>query len=1134
MIKLEAVRLVNWYHFVDETFHMEGSCLLLGDNGCGKSTVLDAIQLALVADMNQVRFNKAANENSRRTLYGYVRFKLGSEDESRPGQVRFGRPGCSSYVLLQFSGVEGDGEPFTAGVALEATEADTNVSRFHFVLPGCTLPEAPVLGADDTVRTLREFRLALRESQRNRLFNDTGMYRDELRHRLGSLPQDFHRLIVKALDFRPIGLIRNFVFEYLLDERPVDTAALQANLENYKKLEATSRDAEERIAALTRICDQGERIRDERRTAESHRSMYMRADVELAELRWKKATADSEETERRLTVLGAEGARRSEQLQFFRGENDRLLGLLASDPSYREIQQIERDLHDAERAADEAREAESKARHILAEQAAALEALLSQEARDLRSRRAERLAADSILGAAFEPAVVGRLRAALQREGALTGKDLKGWIQVLEKGSDDVRLLRSHLDEALQAEKKEGRALEEERADLEKGRQRYPDGPEALLHLLRGKLNGSREPKPFCELVEVPNEQWRDAIEGYLNTRRFDVIVAPEDFPRALSLYEKNKRAYALPGRGQVFISGVGLVDSERVMESGRRAEPRSLAQQCVTQDPLARAYADYVLGDVICCEQEGDLRKHRTAITDTVMVYRNHVARQTSPEVYRRHYIGEQARVRRMEEIDKRLAEIAQTVLSLAADIQWLAKTSDACSKARNSAVLLPQLVEEAETLADWQQRAALLSRQLKKIDRSEIEKLEIDLREVKAEIASLEEASARAEREIGELNGRKQSLAAETEESRAALAAASAALTAATAETEPDRLAEMRDRYARERTSRAPLEVREVFERQYRNIDSRIANLTQELVSLKTSYMNARGFTAEAVGEGYAEFAAERGLWVESRLPEYQERIAKAREEAIQQLAEDIIFRLRENLIDVRRQVDELNRALKDVSFGSEHYQFTLEVAPERREFYSLIMEAGGFERDSIFGTSALSDTGARKTLEDLFGRLTSAEARQVKTELEARADYREYFDYDLKIQHADGTVSLYDRVSADKSGGETQNPYYIAIFASMFRLYRRLSPDGKPTCGLVLLDEAFSKMDEARIAATLRFARELGLQLVLATPKERSELVAPSVETCLYIHRDALSGVPTVLDFTKEFQQQELPVESAPSSR
>lgn len=182
---------------------------------------------------------------------------------------------------------------------------------------------------------------------------------------------------------------------------------------------------------------------------------------------------------------------------------------------------------------------------------------------------------------------------------------------------------------------------------------------------------------------------------------------------------------------------------------------------------------------------------------------------------------------------------------------------------------------------------------------------------------------------------------------------------------------------------------------------------------------------------------------------------------------------------------------------------------------------MEAGRFEKDPLFGQSALGSEDMRRTLTELFERLVQAEARQVKTELESHADYREYFDYDLRIQHADGTYSLYDRVAGDKSGGETQNPYYIAIFASLYRLYRSLAPDGRARCGLVLLDEAFSKMDEARIEATLRFARGLGLQLVMATPKERSELVAPWVETSLYVHRDPLSGMPSVLDFSKEFK-------------
>src|SRR5207245_3414690 len=148
---------------------------------------------------------------------------------------------------------------------------------------------------------------------------------------------------------------------------------------------------------------------------------------------------------------------------------------------------------------------------------------------------------------------------------------------------------------------------------------------------------------------------------------------------------------------------------------------------------------------------------------------------------------------------------------------------------------------------------------------------------------------------------------------------------------------------------------------------------------------------------------------------------------------------------------------------------------------------------------------------TLGGLLDRLVEAEAKEVKTELEAKADYREYFRYDLKILHADGGYSLYDKVSGDKSGGETQTPYYIAILASMYRLYRSRSLDGGPTCGLVLLDEAFGKMDESRIAATLTFARKPGLQLVLATPQERSDLVAPTVERRLLIHKDALSALP-----------------------
>src|SRR6185437_13645179 len=329
---------------------------------------------------------------------------------------------------------------------------------------------------------------------------------------------------------------------------------------------------------------------------------------------------------------------------------------------------------------------------------------------------------------------------------------------------------------------------------------------------------------------------------------------------------------------------------------------------------------------------------------------------------------------------------------------------------------------------------------------------------------------------------------------------------------------------RYDEERRARSPMQIHEIFERQRRGIETKITNLTIDLVRLKTRYIERYGFIAVAGGPEYQEFALELEAWSESRLPAYREKIAEAKTKALQQLAEDVVFRLRENLLLVRRQIDELNRALKDVPFGSERYEFTVEIDAEHREFYNLVIDAGRFERESLFGAAALVAPELKETLGGLLDRLVEAEAREVKTELEAKADYREYFRYDLKIHHADGHYSLYDRVSGDKSGGETQTPYYIAILASMYRLYRSRSLDQRPTCGIVLLDEAFGKMDEPRISATLTFARKLGLQLVLATPKERSDMVAPLVERSTLIHKDPVTGSPTVLDFTKEFTTNE----------
>ena len=81
---------------------------------------------------------------------------------------------------------------------------------------------------------------------------------------------------------------------------------------------------------------------------------------------------------------------------------------------------------------------------------------------------------------------------------------------------------------------------------------------------------------------------------------------------------------------------------------------------------------------------------------------------------------------------------------------------------------------------------------------------------------------------------------------------------------------------------------------------------------------------------------------------------------------------------------------------------------------------------------------------------------------------------------------------------SGGETQTPFYLTIAASFVQLYRIGERNSRPTIRLVAFDEAFSKMDQDRIGATLDLFQQFGMQIITATPLERCEYLVPKMCT------------------------------------
>ncbi|MDR1058200.1 MAG: hypothetical protein LBL43_01505, partial [Treponema sp.] len=95
---------------------------------------------------------------------------------------------------------------------------------------------------------------------------------------------------------------------------------------------------------------------------------------------------------------------------------------------------------------------------------------------------------------------------------------------------------------------------------------------------------------------------------------------------------------------------------------------------------------------------------------------------------------------------------------------------------------------------------------------------------------------------------------------------------------------------------------------------------------------------------------------------------------------------------------------------------------------------------------------------------------------------------------------------RVLREKSGGETQTPYYVAIAASFYRFYK---PRPESTIRLVMFDEAFNRMDDERIGKILKFYRDLNIQIISSVPTEKIEAIAPHMDRINLVIRHGFSA-------------------------
>ena len=139
------------------------------------------------------------------------------------------------------------------------------------------------------------------------------------------------------------------------------------------------------------------------------------------------------------------------------------------------------------------------------------------------------------------------------------------------------------------------------------------------------------------------------------------------------------------------------------------------------------------------------------------------------------------------------------------------------------------------------------------------------------------------------------------------------------------------------------------------------------------------------------------------------------------------------------------------------------------------------------------------------------TQEELNEAKKNMDKYADYRTYLSFDMQqIVHGrkDMAIGL-GRMIKKNSGGEGQNPLYVALLASFAQVYKINTPvklRRNPTIRLVILDEAFSKMDAEKVASCISLIRGLGFQAVISATNDKIQNYLENVDkTFVYANPD-----------------------------
>ncbi|MDH5301036.1 MAG: hypothetical protein OEW58_06705, partial [Gammaproteobacteria bacterium] len=1129
---------VNWGNIPNMEFDMGPVNLLSGGNGSGKTTAADAIQTIMTAaHENLFQFNPGQDETTQRgrggkkvrTLSSYV---LGCDDGS------FARVDTTDgYLAGVFHPTEGESaSPFTAVICIRAwldQAGGLNMARqdelFFLILPEEQLSLADFVREDiggkyvTPIDRLPKLLIKQYGNAHVEKYDTKKAYLRRLyamlRGRDDAVSENeavaAARAFSRFMAYKPVQSINNFVAEEILERKNLDEV-IHSISSQLKTIHAMERDAARLVGSIdllqqtrhhsqtyieqwiaqntldyTLAQHQHRQRQQQYTTSKQAQRDLMRAMQEnkqqLQHIGEQRELARQQLVELEAKRLGVRVLQEKDQLEKQQQDLQKQLislaqQLLQEDNTWQQQLQLVRSTDNALNNSDllteltslDAGKTRSLSKQLLqdARQSLDFRSLVNRDwTGDLRALDQLHIQAQQLqqLHHQWSSLWTDSVLAQLQRVAQRNEQQLEQLKPQLARKQHEVERLQDH-------------------------KVSYPAYVERAITAIRQQCPKA-DPRVLCDHVEISEPHWQAAIEGYLGNARFSIIVAAEYEAEATRIV---RNMSGRDNRARIIQGQTAQSDAQRI-----KLDSNSIIHIMEFSHATARHYLTASYGSVQRVDNTEELRQTRRGITADGVGSGNYSMWRCDIDDSELVF-GAAARQRALLAKQTELANLNRQFQLTSAEAQQssdLLKSVQSLRELRFSDLISDMLgvhkqTQQLETrlshldlteFSDMERQLDLL-RDTEKAFRAQENQLNIHEGELQSDLKKLTDTC----KQLSQLQDSTEQAVEKCAENLRAIAKV------------------WTDFDVQHHLDQAELEIdsinasiaekqREDISKQLRSSERRMNDLLQQHNEhcRPVDRIFYQGLDANYDSQLFSRICDLQkdidrvyNMLRNNILVEKHHKLKELKDSFNNAFVTNLCHSIYQSISDGQRQIEMLNKELQHHRFGAdrETFRFDSEWIPEYRtyaKFFEDVIKNPTLGDEVTLFNAELSKA-SQKVRDELMAMLLSDDEQKALGELERIADYRNYRRYEI-YKEVDGKPPIALSEYGTGSGGQLETPAYIIRAAAITSAFR--FSEGNSHLRMVLVDEAFSKMDETRSREVINYLTEsLGLQLLFIMPTSK----------------------------------------------